>query len=323
MKKIPRISLAQLPTPVEPLKNLSAKFDGSQLWIKRDDQTGLAFGGNKTRKLEMLMAEALANGARTVITAGAVQSNHCRQTAAAAAKLGLDCILVLTGQAPDLLSGNTLLDHLLGAELVYARKEERESTLTMMFQKAWEEGKRPYLIPYGGSNPTGAAAYAYAFAEFVQQGIEIDWVVTASSSGGTQAGMVLGAKVSGFRGKVLGISVDEPAAVLEERVLTLANQTADLLDAGCKILKEDIYLNAEYLGKGYGIPTDYDKRGIIEFAREEGILLDPVYTGRAAGAVLDLLEKGLFKHGERILFWHTGGAPALFADAYRELFAGS
>ena len=173
MRNLPRVSFAHLPTPVEPLTRLSARLGGPQLWIKRDDQTGLAFGGNKTRKLEFLIAEALAHGARTILTAGSIQSNHCRQTAAAAARSGLDCILVLTlpmeGLPPQLLTGNVLLDRLLGANIIWAQPGENEGVLKNTFDSAWEAGKRPYLIPYGGSNATGASGYAYAIKELLDQ----------------------------------------------------------------------------------------------------------------------------------------------------------
>ncbi|MCX8062622.1 MAG: pyridoxal-phosphate dependent enzyme, partial [Anaerolineales bacterium] len=181
---IPRVRIANLPTPVEKLTRLATRIGLRELWIKRDDLTGLAFGGNKTRKLEYLIAEASSHGAKTLITAGAVQSNHCRQTAAAAAKFGFDCLLVLTGDPPSRYSGNLLLDHLFGAEIVWCKKESREATLQEVFQRLWQEGRRPYLIPYGGSNSLGVIAYAQAMIELVEQGVNVDWIVFPSSSGG-------------------------------------------------------------------------------------------------------------------------------------------
>lgn len=326
MKSIPRLKFAHLPTAVEPLPRLSAKLSGPKLLVKRDDQTGLAFGGNKTRKLEFLVAEAQANGAKTLITAGALQSNHCRQTAAAAARYGLDCILVIypvdgkgsgASSLPP-LSANLLLDHLLGAEIVLTGRELRQKTLDETFQKAWEAGRRPYLIPYGGSNTTGAAAYLYAMEEFLAQQVPVDWIVFPSSSGGTQAGLALGAQFFGFQGRVLGISVDEPAEILMERVAALATQTADFLGEKVKITKDDVHVNADYLGGGYGVMGEGERDAIRLFARLEGLLLDPVYTGRAAFGLIDLIRKGFFSPQDRVLFWHTGGSPALFADAYRE-----
>jgi 1-aminocyclopropane-1-carboxylate deaminase/D-cysteine desulfhydrase-like pyridoxal-dependent ACC family enzyme len=296
------------------------------LLVKRDDQTGLAFGGNKTRKLELLVAEAQANGARMLVTAGAVQSNHCRQTAAAAAHFGLDCILVLSGEKPPAFSGNLLLDQLFGAELVYVQPEERDQRLKEAFQNAWDKGRRPYLVPYGGSSPTGAAAYALAMGELMEQcrqanmeGCPPDWIVFPSSSGGTQAGLILGARLYGYLGKVLGISVDEPADVLKARVAMLSGMTADLLAERMAFSPEDVLVEDSYLGGGYGVLGEPEREAIRLFARLEGLLVDPVYTGRAAAGLIDLIRKGFFPRGETVLFWHTGGTPALFADRYLDL----
>ncbi|MFN2196016.1 MAG: D-cysteine desulfhydrase family protein [Anaerolineales bacterium] len=316
---LPKIRIAHLPTPVEPLPRLGAELGGLRLFIKRDDQTGLAFGGNKTRKLEYLLAEAQANGARTMITTGAVQSNHCRQTAAAAARMGLGCILVLAGENTSPAAGNLLLDHLLGAELVFTAREARDQTLRQVFESAWTEGRRPYLVPYGGSSPTGAAAYAFAFGELLDQGLTPDWIVFASSSGGTQAGLVTGARLHNFQGHVLGISVDEPAEVLRAVVADLAEHIGDRLGSKLKFSSSDIEVNADYLGAGYGEMGSAEREAIQTFARLEGILLDPVYTGRAAAGLIDLARRGQFQPGETVLFWHTGGTPALFAGKYQSL----
>ena len=329
MRNLPRLSFAHLPTPVEPLTRLSARLGGPQLWIKRDDQTGLAFGGNKTRKLEFLIAEALAHGARTIITAGSIQSNHCRQTAAAAARSGLDCILVLSlpmpGSTPQLLTGNVLLDRLLGANIIWAQPGENQAILKNTFDSAWEAGKRPYLIPYGGSNPTGASGYAYAIKELLDQvasnpNIPMpDIIVFASSSGGTQAGLVAGARIFNFQGTILGISVDEEELGLKNLVAGLASQVCDLLDEPYSFSTTDIMVNASYLGSGYGVMGEAEKEAIVSFAREDGILLDPVYTGRAAAGLLDLIRIGKLKRGDTVLFWHTGGAPALFSEQYQSI----
>ena len=319
MRTIPRVKIAQLPTPIEALPRLSVVLGGPHLYVKRDDQTGLAMGGNKTRKLEFLIAEALANGAKTVITAGAVQSNHCRQTAAAAARFGLECILVLAGDPSAISTGNLLLDRLLGAEIVWASRPERDSILKQTFDAAWESGKRPYLVPYGGSNATGACAYAFAIQEMLEQDFRPDWIVFASSSGGTHAGMALGARVFDYHGNVLGISVDETHETLTTRVASLANSTADFLGESISLKPQDILVDANYLGLGYGVMGDNEKEAIQLFARHEGLLLDPVYTGRAAAGLIDLISKGKFRQEETVLFWHTGGSPALFADKYREL----
>jgi D-cysteine desulfhydrase family pyridoxal phosphate-dependent enzyme len=325
MISIPRIKIAQLPTTIEAMPRLSAALGGPSLLVKRDDQTGLAMGGNKTRKLELLLAEAEANGAKTLITAGALQSNHCRQTAAAAARYGFGCILVLYSPASQVgsetgsptLSANLLLDQLFGAEIIRVKHEQRDQVLQATFQAAWEAGKRPYLIPYGGSNPTGAAAYVLAMQEMLAQEAHPDWIVFPSSSGGTQAGLALGARLFGYSGRVLGISVDEKVDVLQQRVARLATQTSDLLDEKMAFADEDILVNADYLGGGYGVMGSGEREAIDLFARQEGLLLDPVYTGRAAAAMIDLVRKGYFRPGDTVLFWHTGGTTALFAEQYR------
>lgn len=316
---IPRIRIAHLPTPVEPLPRLGMALEGAKIWVKRDDMTGLAGGGNKTRKLEYVMAEAQANGARTLVTVGAVQSNHCRQTAALAARFGLDCILVLSGQPEENPSGNLLLDHLFGAKIVWCKTEERDQVLQQTFEQAWAEGKRPYLIPLGASTAVGTLGYLSAFQEFLTQGLEVDWMVVASSSAGTQAGLVLGAMLSGWKGKVLGISIDHAAGDLQYRVAELVNEAAERIGSKIQCRAADVLVNDQYLGEGYGVPSPLEIEAIRLFARYEGLLLDPVYTGRAAAALIDLLRKGFFKPDERILFWHTGGTPALFADRYRTL----
>lgn len=325
MKPIPRLRFAHLPTAVEAMPRLSAALNGPRLFIKRDDQTGLAMGGNKTRKLEFLLAEAQANGAETLITAGALQSNHCRQTAAAAARYGFACILVLYSpfnptELPEntAADGNLLLDHLFGAEIVYTRRTERDRVLQETFQAAWDTGRRPYLIPYGGSNSTGAAGYAFAMQELLEQDQRPDWIVFPSSSGGTQAGLALGARLFGYDGKVLGISVDEHKADLQARVANLAADTSDFLGEKYEFSPDDILVNADYLGGGYGVMGAGEEEAIHLFARHEGVLLDPVYTGRAAAGLIDLIRKGAFRSDESVLFWHTGGAPALFSERYQE-----
>jgi D-cysteine desulfhydrase family pyridoxal phosphate-dependent enzyme len=319
MKSLPRLRFAHLPTPVEPLPGVSSALQGPVLWVKRDDQTGLAFGGNKTRKLELLVAEARANGARTLITTGAVQSNHCRQTAAAAARFGIDCILVLSGEKPAQVSGNLLLDQLFGAEVVWTDSLNREQALQNAFDLAWGTGRRPYLVPYGGSSTTGAAAYTLALQELLEQGHQPDWIVLASSSGGTQAGLVVGARLFGYHGKILGISVDQPAGALQARVAQLATQTADFLGEKALFTPDEILVSDAYLGQGYGVMGVPERAAIQLFARRDGLLLDPVYTGRAAAGLIDLVGKGSFASGTTVLFWHTGGTPALFADRYRDL----
>jgi 1-aminocyclopropane-1-carboxylate deaminase len=317
MMDIPRIHFAHLPTPIEELPRLTEYLSGPKILVKRDDQTGLAFGGNKTRKLEFLVAEALEQGAKMLITGGALQSNHCRQTAAAAARFGLDCTLVLNGEMPAQSSANLLLDQLFGAEIVtVADRAYRDQTLQETFDKATAAGRRPYLVPYGGSSPTGALGYAYAVEEFMKQNVKVDWIVFGTSSGGTHAGLVLGQRAFGYQGKVLGISIDEPEEWLKTRVSTLASDAGEKMGERIDFTGDDILANEEYCRAGYGVLTEAERESVKLFAKYEGVLLDPVYTGRAAAGMIDLIRKGFFKKEETVLFWHTGGQPALFAEKY-------
>ena len=306
---------------MEELPRLSATLGGPRLFIKRDDQTGLAFGGNKTRKLEFLVAEALEQGAKTLISGGALQSNHCRQTAAAAARFGIGCILVLNGEMPDEPSANLLLDQLFGAEIVTTPdRKDRDRVLQETFDKAAADGKKPYLVPYGGSSPTGALGYAFAVEEFMKQNIHADWMVFGTSSGGTHAGLVLGQRVFGFKGKVLGISIDESEEWLKTHVSKLASDASEKLGQRIVFTRDDVLANEDYCRAGYGVLTDAEREAVRLFAKYEGLLLDPVYTGRAAAGMIDLIRKGFFKKDEIVLFWHTGGQPALFAEKYANKF---
>jgi len=314
---IPRVHFAHLPTLVEELPRLSEHLKGPKILVKRDDQTGLAFGGNKTRKLEFLVAEALEQGAKTLISGGALQSNHCRQTAAAAARFGLDCILVLNGEMPDHPSANLLLDQMFGAELVtIPDRALRDKTLQDTYDKAVSSGRKPYLVTYGGSSPTGALGYAYAMKEFTEQNVPADWIVFGTSSGGTHAGLVLGQRVFGYKGKILGISIDEPEAWLKTRVSALASDASEKMGERIDFTREDVLANEEYCRAGYGVLTDAEREAVRLFAKHEGLLLDPVYTGRAAAGMIDLIRQGFFRKNETVLFWHTGGQPALFAEKY-------
>ena len=317
MKNVPRMNFAHLPTVVEELPRLSAQLGGPRLLVKRDDQTGLAFGGNKTRKLEFLIAEALDQRAQMLISAGAVQSNHCRQTAAAAARLGLGCTLVLTGAMPDQPTANLLLDELFGAEIVNVPdRADRERVLEQTYEEKLFAGKKPYLVPYGGSSPTGVLGYVFAVQELLGQGVKPDCILFGSSSGGTHAGLTLGARLFGYYGRVLGISIDESEDWLKEKVSTLASETSELLGDRIEFTTADVHANDEYCRAGYGVLTDAEREAVKLFARYEGLLLDPVYTGRAAAGLVDLIRKEFFKRGETVLFWHTGGQPSLFADMY-------
>lgn len=320
MNSIPRLRFAHLPTPIEELPRLSSTLGGPRLLVKRDDQTGLALGGNKTRKLEFLVAEAQEQGARTLISAGAIQSNHCRQTAAAAARFGFECILVLTGDLPARPSGNLTLDYLLGARIVnVADRKDRDRILQETFDRAAAEGKKPYLVPYGGSSPTGALGYAFAVEEVMKQGIEADWFVFGTSSGGTHAGLMLGQRVFGFKGKILGISIDESVEWLQENVSALATKAGEKLGKRIGFAPADVAANADYCRAGYGVLTEAEREAVRLFARTEGLLLDPVYTGRAAAGLIDLIRKEFFKKDETVLFWNTGGQTALFAEKYADI----
>ena len=322
IEKLPRFPLAQLPTPLESLPRLSRELRGPELLIKRDDQTGLALGGNKARKLEFIVGQALEQAADTLVTAGAAQSNHCRQTAAAAAKAGLKCELILNGRKPGLPNGNLLLNHLLGATEHWIDRPQRPAKLQEVAEELRAQGRKPYVIPVGGSNDVGAAGYVGAMMELMAQlqvsKQRVDHIVFGSSSGGTQAGMVLGAGLAGFKGQLHGLSIDKDDPEhfeYEAEVAHIANECAAFIGAEARFSKEDIQVVYGYKGEGYGVVGDLERQSIRLMARCEGIILDPVYSGRAFGALVDLIRQGVFKRGETVLFWHTGGAPALFAYA--------
>jgi len=317
MISIPRLNFAHLPTPIEELPRLTRALGGQRILVKRDDQTGLAFGGNKTRKLEFLIAEAQEQGADLLISGGAIQSNHCRQTVAAAARFGFDCKLVLTGNRPNQPSANFLLDQLFGAEInAIPDRKDRDRVLQETFDNALAAGRKPYLVPYGGSSPAGAMGYTFAMEEFMNQNVSVDWIVFGTSSGGTHAGLVLGQQLFDFKGKILGISIDEPEAQLKAHVSELAAQASEKLGERIQFTGDDVLANENYCQAGYGVFGAGEREAIKLFASNEGLLLDPVYTGRAAAGMIDLIRKGFFKKDETVLFWHTGGQPALFADKY-------
>ena len=279
----------------------------------------MAFGGNKTRKLEFLIAEAQERGAKTLISAGALQSNHCRQTAAAAARFGMDCILILTGERSAKSSANFLLDELFGAEIIIVvDRTDRDRVLQETYEQTTRAGRNPYLVPYGGSSATGALGYVFAVEELMSQGVKANWVVFGSSSGGTHAGLILGQRVFKYQGKVLGISIDEPEVALKAHVADLASKTSERLGKRITFNPDDVLATANYCRAGYGVLTDLEREAIKLFAKYEGVLLDPVYTGRAAGGMIDLIKQGFFKKEETVLFWHTGGQPALFAEKYEQ-----
>lgn len=318
-ENLPRVSIAHLPTPLEEMPRLSEALGGPRLFVKRDDQTGLAGGGNKIRKLEFLVAEAMEKEADTIITAGAVQSNHARQTAAAAAKLGLRCCLVLSGQSPNRWNGNLLLDELLGAEIHWAGERDRAEVMEEVAEEMSRLGRRPYIIPVGGSNPVGAAGYVAAMEELMAQlaerDLRVDRVVFPTGSGGTQDGLTVGAKALGFAGQIEGISVSSTEGKLRLRLEELVAETTAFLGLDLSFASEDFIIHDDYLGDGYAKMGPPEREAIRLAARTEGLLVDPVYTGRALAGLIDLVRRGAFSPDETVLFWHTGGTPALFAYA--------
>ena len=315
----PRKQLAFLPTPLVELPRLGALLGGPRILVKRDDQTGLAFGGNKTRKLEFLVGEALAEGCDSLITGGAAQSNHCRQTAAAAAAAGLDCHLALGGEAPELPGGNLLLDGLLGATIHWGGIHRKGEDIPRIAENLRAAGRRPFVIPYGGSSPTGALGYVEASRELAlqlrAQGESPAAVVFASSSGGTQAGLEVGFPLFGIGARLVAVAIDKfegEGPSLRERVRMTSAELAALL--GLDMVTEG-ELREDFLGGGYGVVGAAEREAIGLAARTEGLLLDPVYSGRAFAGLLAMIRGGEFKGSESVLFWHTGGGPALFPYA--------
>ena len=328
LTRFPRVRLTHAPTPLEHLPNLTRLLGGPELFIKRDDATGLASGGNKTRKLEFLIGEALAQKATHVITHGATQSNHVRQTVAAARKFGLKASALLeerVGDAgPDYYgSGNVFLDRLFGATLeTRPAGQDLNAEIAALGERLRAQGERPYLIPGGGSNPVGALGYVVCAQEIVQQandlGLPIDRVVHATGSTGTQAGLVTGFEGQNSGIRVLGISVRAAQQAQEENVYRLARQTWELLGIRGELPRATVVANADYVGAGYGRPTPGMVEAVTLAAQYEGILLDPVYSGKGFAGLIDLIRKGVFRKGENVVFVHTGGSAGLFG--YRDAF---
>jgi D-cysteine desulfhydrase len=314
---LPRVPLGFFPTPLEELTRLSKALGGPRIWMKRDDQTGLATGGNKTRKLEFSLGEALQQNAETLVTLGAVQSNHCRQTAAAAVRYGLRCVLVLRGYAPQQVTGNLLLDHLLGAQVIFAGDRTREEVGDEVMEQLKAEAAAPYFIPVGASNAVGAMGFVAGMEELDSQlkqlNLKVDRVVFGSSSGGTQAGLCLGAKLLGFKGEITAIAIDSTRAELSSEVAQITRDAIQRLGVELDFSLDEVVAYDGYLGAGYSIMGEPEQEAIELLARYEGILLDPVYTGRAMAGLIDLIRKGEFGKDETILFWHTGGSAALYA----------
>jgi len=318
INKLPRVKLVNLPTPLEEMPHLTKILNGPRLWIKRDDCTGLAFGGNKERKTEFVMADALSKKADVVITTGAIQSNHVRATAAAARKLSLTAVLILRGEKPETYDGNLLLDYLLGADLRFVSADWREidPILKETARKLKEEGRVPYIIPSGASYSVGAVAYVNATLELLTQAqdmdVKIDYVVHATGSGGTQAGFILAKKILKSRIGVLGICVEPDGDWLIKKTVDIAKEAAKLLDIKVTVEPKDVTLIEDYAGE-YGVLTPEALNAIKLLAQTEGILLDPVYTGKAMAGLINMIKRSRFRKDDNVVFIHTGGTPALFA----------
>ena len=324
----PRVRLGHLPTPLEPMDRLSEHLGGPRFWVKRDDCTGLSSGGNKTRKLEFLMAEALDQGADTIITQGATQSNHARQTAAAAAKLGMACHILLedrtgSNDAQYTLNGNVLLDRLHGATV--AKRPggaDMAAEMEAVAERVRQDGRRPYIIPGGGSNTTGALGYVNCALEITEQAasmdLTIDGLVHATGSSGTQAGLVAGLAALDSNIHLLGIGVRAPREKQEGMVFDLARRTAARIGCEDAVRREAVRANCDYVGAGYGIPTPGMVASVRLLAKLEGLLFDPVYSGKGLDGLIDLTRKGAFDGMENVVFLHTGGSAALFGypDAF-------
>ena len=322
LSDFPRVPLAHLPTPLEHLPRLSQHLGGPDIYVKRDDCTGLATGGNKTRKLEFSMAEALQKGADTIVTVGAVQSNHVRQTAAAACKLGLKCEVLLEHRVVDpsepyANSGNVLLDRIFGANLrEYAGGTDFDRAMSDVAGEVTANGGKPYIIPGGASNKVGALGYVNCAIEllgqFNDQGLDIGYIVTATGSAGTQGGLIVGLKAMESDIPLLGIGVNAPKDAQEEKVYQLACETAEYIGKPNCVAREDVVANCDYVGDGYGVPTESMNEAVLMLARYEGLLFDPVYSGKGLAGMIDLIRNGTFSTGN-IVFLHTGGSAALFA----------
>lgn len=322
---IGRIGLAALPTALEPAPRLGAAIGLPHLWVKRDDTTGLAMGGNKARKLEFLLAEAMAQGADVLLTTGGVQSNHARMTAAAACRLGIDSILFLCDARPVEEQGNLLLDRLFGAEVRFIpglTLSQMNDRMEAAAAELREQGRRPYIIPVGGSTPLGCLGYVYAVRELAEQAktqdLRIDAITIAVGSTGTLAGVLLGTRLFMPATRVYGISVSPRAMAGRRKCAGIVSQAADLLGVDWDPTPEEVPIFDEWLGPDYGIPTPEGLEAIDLAARCEGLLVDPVYTGKALAGTRGLADRGELGSHETVVFWHTGGAPALFA--FRKLF---
>jgi 1-aminocyclopropane-1-carboxylate deaminase/D-cysteine desulfhydrase-like pyridoxal-dependent ACC family enzyme len=315
LARIPRLSLASAPTPVEDLSRLRGSLGcGSTLLVKRDDSIPFGFGGNKVRKLQLVVAQALAEGADTLITTGGVQSNHARATAAVAARMGLACVLVANGTPPARPSANALLDWLLGAEVRYVgSRDARAPAMEEAASELRKKGRRPFVIPLGASTPLGAAAYALAVTELLAQIPAPDLIVVSTSSGGTLAGLIAGCRLHGLPSRVVGISADDPSAAIATEIGRILGGLEDLLGTQPGTLTgAPIEIDAGFVGEGYGIPTPQSTEAIELCARREALFLDPTYTAKAMAGLIARARSGALEGGTTV-FWHTGGQVGLFA----------
>lgn len=317
---LPVIPLASFPTPVEDLLNLREVLSGGdttqgRLLVKRDDTIGFAFGGNKVRKMQLVAAEAMKNGADALITSGGVQSNHARVTAAVAAKLGMKCVLVVNGTEPDRPTANALLDRLLGAEVRYvADRSLRAAAVESAAEELRLLGQRPYVIPIGASTPLGAAGFVQAVFELLKQIDPPNVIIHASSSGGTQAGLIAGCILAKAATRVIGVSADESSGALEREIRGVLDGLEPLLGiergafASARVIVDD-----SFVGDGYGVPTAASREAIDLAARTEALFLDPTYTAKAMAALIAGYRRGELSAAGTVLFWHTGGQVGLFA----------
>jgi 1-aminocyclopropane-1-carboxylate deaminase/D-cysteine desulfhydrase-like pyridoxal-dependent ACC family enzyme len=314
---LPVVSLAQYPSPVEELSRLRAALDiAPRLLVKRDDAISFGFGGNKVRKIEMLAARALEDDADALITTGGVQSNHCRVTAAAAARLGMRCAIVANGSKPDRATGNALLDQLFGAEVHYvATREERAPTMDALARRMRAEGLHPVLIPLGASTPLGALGFVRAVGELAAQLPEApDYIFHSSSSAGTQAGLVAGCALHGLRTRVVGISADEAADALRAAVTGIVQGIGSLLGVdGRALVAHAVETDDRFVGEGYSIPTEASREAQALLARTEALIVDHTYTAKALAGLIGWAREGRFRESDTVLFWHTGGQVAVFA----------
>lgn len=317
LAQLPSLALFAPPTPVEEMTRLRDVLGGGpRLLVKRDDAISFGFGGNKVRKLQLVAAAAVAAGADTLVTCGGVQSNHARATAATAAKLGLDCVLIANGKRPDRLTANALLDELLGAKVDYvASRDDREPAMQAAVDSLRARGKHPFSIPLGASTPLGAVAFARAIGELLEQIPAPDVIIHASSSGGTQAGLVAGCLLRDLRTRVIGVSADDPSHAIASHVKSIIEGIGSLVGVPGDLLasRTTIEVDDAFVGEGYGIPTEASRAAQSIAAQTEALFVDNTYTAKAFAALVASVRAGRFGADQTILFWHTGGQVGLFA----------